>query len=45
MATIEILRSKRGQPMLYHNGYLYTQHRLTSEKRIFRCESRDCKSM
>ncbi len=23
MATIEILRSKRGQPMLYHNGYLY----------------------
>ena len=43
MIDIEILKSKRENPIVYHDGFVYTQHRLTDEKRIFRCESRDCK--
>jgi len=44
MDDIEVLNSKRGNPIVYHDGYVYTQHRVTDEKRVFRCESRDCKS-
>ncbi|CAF4396253.1 unnamed protein product [Rotaria sp. Silwood2] len=43
MGDIEILKSKRGNPIVSHGGFVYTQHRLTNEKRIFRCESRDCR--
>ncbi|CAF1560987.1 unnamed protein product, partial [Rotaria sordida] len=44
MNTIEVLKSTRGNPMIYFSGYLYTQHRITEEKRIFRCEDRNCRS-
>jgi hypothetical protein len=44
MDVIEILKSKRGKPVVYHGGFVYTQHSVTDEKRIFRCENRDCKS-
>ena len=30
--------------MIYLSGYCYTQHRMTEEKRILRCEDRDCRS-
>ena len=30
--------------MIYSSGYLYTQHRVTEDKRIFRCEDRACRS-
>lgn len=40
MSGIEVLRSRRGNPIVYHDGYVYTQHRMTDEKRVFRCESR-----
>ncbi|CAF1308875.1 unnamed protein product [Rotaria sp. Silwood1] len=29
--------------MIYFSEYLYTQHRITEEKRIFRCEDRNCR--
>ena len=41
MDDIEILKSKRGNPIVYHGGFVYMQHRLTDKKRIFRCESCD----
>ena len=30
--------------MIYFSGYLYTQHHVTEEKRIFRCEDQTCRS-
>ena len=30
--------------MIYFSGYVYTQHRVTEEKRIFRCEDQTCRS-
>ena len=44
MGDIEILTSKRGNPIVYYGGFVYMQHRLTDKKRIFLCENRDCKS-
>ena len=44
MNTIEVLKTRRGNPMTYVAGFLYTQHRITEEKRIFLCEDRDCRS-
>ena len=44
MNRIEALKSSRGNSMVYFPGYLYTQHRVTEEKRIFRCEDRTCRS-
>ena len=38
MNRIEALKSSRENSMIYFSGYLYTQHRVTKEKRIFRCE-------
>ncbi|CAF1242925.1 unnamed protein product [Rotaria sp. Silwood1] len=29
--------------MIYFSEYLYTQHRITEEKRIFRCEDPNCR--
>ena len=43
MNRIEVLKSSRGNSMIYFSGYVYTQHRVTEEKRIFRCEDRICK--
>ncbi|CAF3262022.1 unnamed protein product, partial [Rotaria sp. Silwood2] len=28
--------------MIYFSGHLYTQRRITEEKRIFCCEDRNC---
>ena len=39
-----MLKSSRGNSMIYFSGYLYTQHRVTEEKPIFRCENRTCRS-
>jgi hypothetical protein len=44
MNTIEVLKNSRGNAVIYLCGYLYTQHRITEEKRIFRCEDRNCRS-
>ncbi|CAF1136196.1 unnamed protein product [Adineta steineri] len=30
--------------MVCYSGYLYTQHSISGEKRVFRCEDRNCKS-
>jgi len=38
------LKSKTGKPIVYHRGFVYTEHRVTNEKRIFRCKNRNCKS-
>lgn len=45
MNEIEVLKTSRGNSMIYFSGYFYTQHRKTEEKRIFRCEDRNCRSM
>ena len=39
-----MLKSSQGNSMIYFFGYLETQHRVTEEKRIFRCEDRTCRS-
>ena len=44
MNRIEVLKSSRGNSMIYVSGYVYTQHRVTEEKRIFRCEDGTCRS-
>ena len=44
MNRIEVLKSSRGNSMIYFSGYLYTEHRVTEEKRMFRCEDRTCRS-
>ena len=44
MNWIEALKRSRENSMIYFSGYLYTQHRVTEEKRIFRCEDRTCRS-
>ena len=41
---IGISKNSRGKPLIYHDGFVYTQHRLSDKKRSFRCESRDGKS-
>jgi hypothetical protein len=43
MNTIEVLTNSRGNPVMYFSEYFYTQHRMTKEKRIFRCENRNCR--
>ncbi|CAF4376832.1 unnamed protein product [Rotaria sp. Silwood2] len=42
MNTVEVLKTSRENPMIYFSGFLYTQHRITEKKSIFRCEDRDC---
>ncbi len=44
MTTIEVLKSSRGNSMIFLSGFFYTQHRMTEEKRLFRCENRNCRS-
>ena len=39
-----MLKSSGGNSMIYFSGYVYTQHRVTEEKRIFRCEDGTCRS-
>jgi len=45
MTTIEVLKSSRGNSMIFLSGFFYTQHRITEEKRLFRCENRNCRSV
>ena len=39
-----MLKRSPGNSMTYFSGYLYTQHRVIEENRIFRCEDRTCRS-
>ena len=34
MSEIQVLKSSRGNPMLYYSGYFYTQHQVT-EKNVY----------
>ena len=44
MSSIEKLLSEKGKAMVAYDSYVYMLERTMTNKLIFRCQNRDCKS-